>query len=305
MSPILIYPVPNPSTLPPLSNSTSHLILTMVHPSNTYHRYSTNFDIERASDEDPDFGNVIITLPILIGTMTFCAISIIFCLFVIFRIYKEHKQKQKNTRKLAFSVTERHPVYNLSDDFVSAIHDKGNDDGNQYRIKHTAKPADIHHEDYDVDTMRSWLQNVVKLPKYFDNFTTAGYESMDFIKEIQNMEELQEIGITLKRHCNISLCEIQKLRVEEHQNNMNTHIDLHNDIRVRDSLSSQILIPTACEKLDAKEQPSDNLKIIQDTELMDEMMIVGEMRYKQTLDSNADIRHTINPINEGMDGINL
>ena len=61
------------------------------------------------------------------------------------------------------------------------------------------------------------------------------------------------------------------------------------------------------EEVDTNGQPSDNLGIMVHTELMidAEMMIAGELRYRQTLESNADIQDNKNPMNQGIDGGNL
>ena len=63
------------------------------------------------------------------------------------------------------------------------------------------------------DEVRSWLESA-SFPEYLNNFVLSGYESIDFIKEIQNELELQEIGINSKSECNQILCAIERLRME-------------------------------------------------------------------------------------------
>ena len=62
------------------------------------------------------------------------------------------------------------------------------------------------------DALRLWLETILS-SEYFDNFVLSGYESMEFIKEIQNELELQEIGINSKTERIHILVEIEKLRM--------------------------------------------------------------------------------------------
>eukprot|EP01084_Bolivina_argentea_P179198 309666_1 len=57
-----------------------------------------------------------------------------------------------------------------------------------------------------------WLTFNVGLPKYHDAFISNGYESLEFIKEIKNKAELDEIGIKLKGHQTKIMSEINKLK---------------------------------------------------------------------------------------------
>merc|ERR1712187_301113 len=61
---------------------------------------------------------------------------------------------------------------------------------------------DIIDDDKNMDRilLKKWLDNVVKLGEYYDNFIQNGYESVQFVKEIRNILELKEIGIELKEH---------------------------------------------------------------------------------------------------------
>eukprot|EP01084_Bolivina_argentea_P244918 410193_1 len=58
--------------------------------------------------------------------------------------------------------------------------------------------------------VKQWLQNVVKLPQYYDNFAGNGYESLQIIHAISNVSELAEIDIVLKEHQKQIMDKIQK-----------------------------------------------------------------------------------------------
>lgn len=48
--------------------------------------------------------------------------------------------------------------------------------------------------------VRKWLQDECDLTRYLDNFLQNGYDSINIISAIDKIEELEEIGITLKGH---------------------------------------------------------------------------------------------------------
>ena len=64
----------------------------------------------------------------------------------------------------------------------------------------------------EIENIKKWLANTVKLPQYIDNFTLNGYDSFDIISEITDKNELNEIGIELKGHQLKILKEILKLK---------------------------------------------------------------------------------------------
>ena len=72
----------------------------------------------------------------------------------------------------------------------------------------------------DTRAVRLWLENEVKLPRYYDTFIAAGYESMEIVIEIDHVNDLTEIGIKLPGHQKKILAEIRKL-----QNVRNNEID--------------------------------------------------------------------------------
>ena len=59
--------------------------------------------------------------------------------------------------------------------------------------------------------IREWLEVTVCLPQYYEVFVKNGYESLDFIKEINDREELEVIGIMLLGHQTKFLAEIKRL----------------------------------------------------------------------------------------------
>eukprot|EP01083_Nonionella_stella_P020477 56761_1 len=67
----------------------------------------------------------------------------------------------------------------------------------------------------DVLDLQYWFDEIIGLPQYFDHFINAGYESINFIKEIQNIEEeLVGIGIEIENHRMQIYQQIKKLKGE-------------------------------------------------------------------------------------------
>merc|ERR1712228_312511 len=78
---------------------------------------------------------------------------------------------------------------------------------------------------YDGDKqieIKSWLESScgdLICKEYFEVFISNGFQSLDFIKEIQSKEDLKDIGICKKGHQTKILAEIKKIRqssVEHH-----------------------------------------------------------------------------------------
>ena len=85
--------------------------------------------------------------------------------------------------------------------------------------------------------IRIWLESI-SFPEYFDNFVLSGYESIEFIKEIQNKSELEEIGIISVSECNQILCEIEKLRmiyIHEMRYSLDEHEVVNHDTKTTDA----------------------------------------------------------------------
>ena len=61
--------------------------------------------------------------------------------------------------------------------------------------------------------MMKWLENTVHLPQYYELLVMNGYESLDFVKEIKDRDELSTIGIILKGHQTKFLAAIRKLQL--------------------------------------------------------------------------------------------
>ena len=85
-----------------------------------------------------------------------------------------------------------------------------------HRIKNKLKMDEnerIDHENINLknDGIEKWLTNKCDLPQYLDNFMENGYDSMDRIALINQVDELEEIGIKLKGHQKTILSEISKL----------------------------------------------------------------------------------------------
>eukprot|EP01083_Nonionella_stella_P077342 211134_1 len=62
--------------------------------------------------------------------------------------------------------------------------------------------------------LQKWLEKEVGLYQYFDVFVANGYESMQIVKEISNIEELKEVGIESKQHQMKIMEAVQKWKYE-------------------------------------------------------------------------------------------
>eukprot|EP01083_Nonionella_stella_P090585 253057_1 len=69
--------------------------------------------------------------------------------------------------------------------------------------------------DENAIVLQSWLQQVVRLPIYYDLFVNNGYESIGFIKNITDREGLAEIGIVDLIHQEHIMKHIAKLNIVE------------------------------------------------------------------------------------------
>ena len=73
-----------------------------------------------------------------------------------------------------------------------------------------ARPNDVHNESKML--IRNWLRDVVNLEQYTDNFIQNGYESLAFIQDIGNVDQLSDIGIKKRGHQTRILAQIRRLR---------------------------------------------------------------------------------------------
>ena len=87
----------------------------------------------------------------------------------------------------------------------------------------------LDNESVQNDKIRVWLQRIGYL-HYFQNFVEAGYESIEFIKAINNELDLEEIGIAESHRMSI-LHAIENLK-KAHIN------DVHYSKNVRDNHES-------------------------------------------------------------------
>ena len=69
-------------------------------------------------------------------------------------------------------------------------------------------------DEADISSIELWLCDTVKLPEYYSNFAEHGYESMEFVREITQKSELQEIGIKLPGHLKLIMAKIKQLKKE-------------------------------------------------------------------------------------------
>ena len=55
-------------------------------------------------------------------------------------------------------------------------------------------------DEEEAEKVKFWLSSTVGLPRYYPDFVENGFNSLDMIKEINNENDLMEIGITMKAH---------------------------------------------------------------------------------------------------------
>eukprot|EP01084_Bolivina_argentea_P201001 343620_1 len=60
--------------------------------------------------------------------------------------------------------------------------------------------------------LKEWMVEKVKLPQYYDVFVANGYETLDIVQDIADVNELKEIGITLKGHTLKLIKEVKRLK---------------------------------------------------------------------------------------------
>eukprot|EP01083_Nonionella_stella_P119344 356677_1 len=172
-------PTLNPSTAPSASTTdpSASLNITLVH--------STIFS---APERDSDISNTHIIL-IALGAFVFC---IALCMVVV---YKKHESS--NDIEIDAAQGKEAEVAPIEKMIVMDV-DK-----------------DSEPDDVEKDAVKRWLTDNVKLPKYYNLLLENGYDKLDFIRDIEDKTDLQEIGITLPGHQVRILMEINRLN-EKH-----------------------------------------------------------------------------------------
>ena len=70
----------------------------------------------------------------------------------------------------------------------------------------------------ETQKLRLWISDTVGLPQYYQVFLLNGYETLDFVKEIGDKQELTDIGIDYLEHQYQILAEVYKLKLKEIKN---------------------------------------------------------------------------------------
>eukprot|EP01083_Nonionella_stella_P167904 565448_1 len=73
------------------------------------------------------------------------------------------------------------------------------------------------------DEVRHWLENTVKLGEYYENFVKNGMNDLDLIQTIEDKEDLEYLGITLKGHQIAIMRKIKQLKPGKEQD-MNENV---------------------------------------------------------------------------------
>ena len=71
--------------------------------------------------------------------------------------------------------------------------------------------SNVSHKD-DTRAVKRWLEYTVRLPQYYETFVGAGYESIEILIEIDDRNDLKEIGIKLPGHQTKIMAEIRRLK---------------------------------------------------------------------------------------------
>ena len=116
---------------------------------------------------------------------------------------EKQKERQPKDDRHSVEVSEQTPETKSASNGLGeegAHHTQGHD-------------AEGHENEVDVnkEMVRRWLGETVGLPQYHLHFIQSGYESLDFIKAISSIDELEEIGIITKVH---------QIRLREHINRL-------------------------------------------------------------------------------------
>ena len=61
------------------------------------------------------------------------------------------------------------------------------------------------------DPVNEWLNDDVELPQYYDKFAKNGLETLVLITNLENVQDLEYIGVTQKGHQIIIMNAIKKL----------------------------------------------------------------------------------------------
>ena len=150
-------------------------------------------------------------IPLLLGIASAFVIisisSIIFCLCII--RMKKRNQSQKNIQNIINNVEQKQndnkPVgAQKATNLISE---------NSTTIMMTTTSDGVGVVDRVDDRLgiKQWLDGI-HLSQYLDHFTQNGYESLEFIREIDNKSQLEEIGILLTGHKTKLMVAIRKLK---------------------------------------------------------------------------------------------
>eukprot|EP01083_Nonionella_stella_P058502 153178_1 len=158
----------------------------------------------------------------------------------------------------------------------------------------------INKVDRDITELKQWLTCDVKLPQYVPNFTDNGYETMQFVCDISSVDELIDIGITLRGHQTRILAELKKFKTwkqekqdriakekQEQQPGHKLQRSLLNELEADDE-SDQLVAPLTVE---GSPQQHYNDGDIQGSVRLDPLSLDGDQtpsKIKYVFDNNND-----------------
>eukprot|EP01083_Nonionella_stella_P116275 345365_1 len=193
-----LYPTRLPSHTPSIAPTVIPTISPSIHPTTSPSFIPTshpNIISSTSHNEDDTMINVFIAISI--------AIAFVICILVVKCVY-EKREQDKHEIVNQFNITVKTTVKTSKlsmEEVVNTINITNVD----------TKEVSIHKQS---DIMQ-WLTNVVHLPQYCDSFVQNGYHDMEFVRDIQNKSDLEDIGITKKGHQTRIIAQIKFLNGKE------------------------------------------------------------------------------------------
>eukprot|EP01083_Nonionella_stella_P043334 116909_1 len=165
-------------------------------------------------------------------------------------VYIEAVNVKANNSAMVEMISEREPVHL---DIQPAVRENDN----KQPIKEPVQK--------DITELIEWLTSKVKLHQYVSNFVDNGYETLEFVCDISNAEDLQDIGVTLKEHQMRILTQIKRLKAPQEEKEQNERQGLKKQRSMLDELEgeNEAVIPLALEGSPTEEYSNDVVMDIQ------------------------------------------
>eukprot|EP01083_Nonionella_stella_P180308 642585_1 len=215
-------------------------------------------------------GNVINSdmIPWIVATVVGICVVLIMILFCRYRMKRIRPQiytiPTKNSNSDCGSqmvpITDSKPVHVLTEDVIHV----------------TVQPNPVTHapdatNTTDITELKDWLTSKVKLPQYVSNFADNGYDSMEFVCDISTVDQLIEIGVTLRGHQTRIFAELKKLKEARAQKEAvvvkkepkQHRTSLLNELEGEDETVAPFMVPMTVEGPGSPPQHDDNDALIE------------------------------------------